>query len=580
MKRQTLANGLLSFVAVSLMTGCVDDKYDLTDIDTTSRFTVDNLTVPINLDKITLKNVIDIDDDDDLIKQENVNGELVYTIMQSGSIESTEFQLGSVDVKKIDIESVTIKPSLPGISSGVAIPELKDTFPLSFGTNGEDGLKQYSFKFNNIDKSIQSIDTIATSPISIDVILSIPSELLNGDNKICFTDLNIILPEGLSVVRSNVYSASVKNVLTVPELFVEKDGKAHLELVADALAVNKVIGEDRMFDLSGPIGIKKADITFDAKNIEIQNDFAIGIQYFISGFSIKSFTGKVDYNMGDLSIDPISLNDLPDFLNNPQTNIIINDPLILVTIQNPVGKYGLKGTGIINLESNFGHDAIPHLGNFDLTGDESKIAFCSDVNKSAVPSGYQAVKINDLDKILTNGNSGLPSSITVKVSNLNFTGTARNLPIGEKIGDASGDYTFKAPFAFGEGTKIYYNTTEDGWGSDDLDKLSIDSIQVKGICTSKLPVDLSLTVKPIDKNGHIIPVAEQSSFIVPANCVNKEVGLTLRGKDGNPIKDFDGVIFEAIIEQKSEDARALGPNIELDLTDLRITVGGYYETDF
>ena len=47
MNRQFLVNGLLSITAVSMMTGCVDDKYDLNDIDTTSRFTVDNLTVPI-----------------------------------------------------------------------------------------------------------------------------------------------------------------------------------------------------------------------------------------------------------------------------------------------------------------------------------------------------------------------------------------------------------------------------------------------------------------------------------------------------------------------------------------------------
>ena len=580
MKRQTLAYGLLSFVAVSMMTGCVDDKYDLTDIDTTSRFTVDDLTVPINLEKITLKNVIDIDEDDNLIKQETVDGELIYTIVQSGSIASTEFKLGSVNVNKVDFNPLKIKPNITGFPSGVTIPELQGFFPLSFGDNGDEGLQQYNFKFENIDKNIKSIDTIATSPISIDVTLGIPSSLLNGDNKINFTDLSIVLPKGLSVVSCNVFGASSDNVLTIPRLQVEKNGKAHLALTADTLAMNKEIGENRMLDISGPFGIRKANIDFDVKNIVIPENFAIDIEYSVSGFSVKSFTGKVDYDMGDLSIEPITLNDLPDFLNNPKTNIIIDNPLILVTIQNPVGKYGLQGKGIINLESNFSNGSVAHYGNFDLTGEESRLAFCSDLKNSSVPSGYQPVEIKDLDKILTNGDSGLPSSISVKISDLNFNGTAEDLPIGEKIGDASGEYTFKAPFAFGEGTKIFYNTTESGWGSDDLDKLNINNLQLSATCTSDLPVDISLEVKPIDKNGDIIEVEEQSSFIIPAHCVDKEVGLTLKGKGGKPIKDFDGVIFEAVVEQKSNDAQALGPNIELDLTNIRITVSGYYETDF
>ena len=37
-----------ALVALSLpaLTGCIDDKYDLSDVDTTVRVNVDNLTVP------------------------------------------------------------------------------------------------------------------------------------------------------------------------------------------------------------------------------------------------------------------------------------------------------------------------------------------------------------------------------------------------------------------------------------------------------------------------------------------------------------------------------------------------------
>lgn len=37
-------------IAAASVTSCVDDKYDLSDIDTTARIQVDNLTIPVNVD--------------------------------------------------------------------------------------------------------------------------------------------------------------------------------------------------------------------------------------------------------------------------------------------------------------------------------------------------------------------------------------------------------------------------------------------------------------------------------------------------------------------------------------------------
>ncbi len=39
--------------AVVGLTGCVDDKYDLSDIDTTTRIQVNDLVLPVNIDAVT-----------------------------------------------------------------------------------------------------------------------------------------------------------------------------------------------------------------------------------------------------------------------------------------------------------------------------------------------------------------------------------------------------------------------------------------------------------------------------------------------------------------------------------------------
>ncbi len=578
----TLTKGILSVAAISLLTGCVDDKYDLTDIDTTSRFTVDNLTVPINLKTLSLKNVIDIADDDPTIKIETVDGKEIYTIKKEGDITPTNFNLSPVTVAEVAINSVQVSPNLDGVPSGVVIPSLNQAFDLQLDGKG---LQNYNFNFNNIDKALMSLDKIQTSDIKINVVLSIPSGLLNGTNKISFQGLSLTLPKELTGVNCAVGSYNEDtHTLSISEIPVESDGKARLLITANGLQLGEagVIGNDHSLHISGKIGLESAKIKFDIAQVELPRPFNIDINYSISGFDVKTFSGEINYDMDDIKIDPISLNDLPDFLNNSQTNIIIDNPVIFVSIVNPVGKYGLKGHGKLNLVSNFSNGSTAHSGEFNLTGEVSKLAFCADKSKFKAPAGYSdytPVEISGLDMVLTNGDAGLPKNISVSVTDLVFFDYVNNLPLGN-LGDASGDYKFNAPFAFGNGTRIYYNTTENGWSSEDLDDVNITLLKLHALCTSKLPVDISLKVQPIDKNGHEIEVEEVKSFRVPANCTQELATLELKGKNGKPIKDFDGVIFEAVIEQNGSNTEALGPNIELELNDLRITVDGYYEKKF
>ena len=47
-------------VAPLLLSGCIDDDYDLSDIDGTVELQVKDLTIPMNLDDIKLTNNIEI----------------------------------------------------------------------------------------------------------------------------------------------------------------------------------------------------------------------------------------------------------------------------------------------------------------------------------------------------------------------------------------------------------------------------------------------------------------------------------------------------------------------------------------
>ncbi|MDE5871634.1 MAG: hypothetical protein K2H22_06820, partial [Muribaculaceae bacterium] len=189
MKRQTLVKGLMCLTVVSMLTGCVDDKYDLSDIDTTSRFTVNDLTVPVNLSEIKLENVINLDDNDN-VEKIVINGRDCYAIVKNGSIDPTEFSLGGIHVA-----SPELKPSLfsMDIRSDVNVPGMDVAIPFP-----KIDLQDYNFNMHDVDRSLQVLRDVKTNdPIKVEVTLSIPHHLTAGNNIFSFQNLKIQLPKDL-----------------------------------------------------------------------------------------------------------------------------------------------------------------------------------------------------------------------------------------------------------------------------------------------------------------------------------------------------------------------------------------------
>ncbi|MDE6291905.1 MAG: hypothetical protein K2M16_10275, partial [Muribaculaceae bacterium] len=229
MKRQTLVNGLLSLTVVSMMTGCVDDKYDLNDIDTTSRFTVNDLTVPVNLSDIRLKNVLDISDDDETIKKIQIDGKECYAIKKSGQIETSEFTLNSVHVPSVPINPISFSIQLPSVGF---LPDqiINQDFELT-----PQPLREYHFNLDNIDSSLKRLDLIRTvGKIKIDVTLSVPASLAAAPgSSVSFKNLSIKLPWGL-ITDAEGYGVS-DGRMTISEVKVGEDGKARFSILADGL---------------------------------------------------------------------------------------------------------------------------------------------------------------------------------------------------------------------------------------------------------------------------------------------------------------------------------------------------------
>lgn len=570
MNKSILFTAALPLTAAALMlTGCVDDSYDLTDIDTTSRITVKDLTIPINLGEIYLKNVLDLDDNENI----TIEGEK-YCIKKEGNIETDEFKIGAIKVVP-----AAISPSEISVATGGAT--VNGDLQLELAASEK---STYDISLNNVDKSLLAVTNVKSAlPIEIKVNLEVPAALTSGSNTFEFTNFTIQLPWGLSGVTvegaTGNYDSTTGN-LTISNLTVGNNGKSVITLKATGLELGeKGTIKDRQLAINGEVGIDGGQIHVVANNTQLPNPLSIKASYSISSFDLASFSGNIDYRMDGIEIAPISLNDLPDFLDNPETRVYLSHPYINIYVNNPVGAYGVSGTGNLKLTSYFkgGNETVATSDVFNIGTDGGNIHLYSgeDYKDGGNFPGFGGILANDKT-------GGLPGSVKVSVENLSFAGEVHDFPIyhnGEgTISGARGNYEFNTQLAFAEGTCIIYEQTEGDWAGDDIDDINITKIKLTADCTTDLPVNLELQVLPIDKNGNLIPVDEDSSkFHVPAMCDGQKVELNVKGKNGAVINHFDGIRFRAVITSDKNNQWGIGPDLKIRLNNLRVNVDGYLE---
>ena len=102
------ATGLLTasaLILLSPLTGCIDNNYDLSDIDTTVKVSVNSLTLPVNIDEIFLSSIIDTEEGDKIQIIDNQ-----YAILEDGTFGSDP-----INIEQFSIAAPEINPSITEI---------------------------------------------------------------------------------------------------------------------------------------------------------------------------------------------------------------------------------------------------------------------------------------------------------------------------------------------------------------------------------------------------------------------------------------------------------------------------------
>ena len=572
-----------TFLAALSLSSCIDQKYDLSDIDTTVRVEVKDLVIPINIDEVTLGALIDIKEGDRL---QEING--VYAVIEDGT-----FSGEGISVDAVHMDAPVINPthntiSIPG--GGASFSQIPgDVLKVNLFTDPS----SFSASDNNVNSSIVSVESVGTQFV---ITMNLTLGGFEGKLKsFVMSDFKLQLPKALELQSAEgsydsatgIFSASrltgTGNVLTL-------NFDVTSVSTAGGALVYTVEGDNRTMTFSDEMSLKSAVLEIRESDLEagasamIPSSLSLGADYSMTDIDVTDFTGQIEYKIEISAFTDIDLTDLPDVLNQEGTDIRLANPQIYLGVNNPLNQYDAYATTGIAITAHREEQAsatfeLDAPGYFTIPGIPGQADYNFCLSPKAPAQLYQGydnavhVPYTSLSNVLSG--DGMPQSLSIEMMDPKLPVQRVNkFRLGEDLGSVEGRYTFFAPLALEENSIIQYSDTEDGWSSDELDHITISTLTVSASVSSDLPLGVELTGYPIDVNGNRINNVEITGAHIPAGAKDVPLTLTTTGT----ITGLDGICFTAVVKAGSSE-EALAPVLGLTLKNIRAKVSGFYQDE-
>lgn len=566
---------------------CTDSDYDFNNIDNTVGIGGE-LTIPgSSTDTIKLADVLDLDNSDCVKVRDNGD----YVFEQTG---------GEIEVTEIRVDGFTIMEKL---TSGQA-------FVIDLGSMAKKNAKAHArTKFSNTQRIRRftydghSDDVVGLTRVSIN-----PASM----------DLNVHFPQGLSSVMptidklqlflpSYIVIGSVSgngngtlshsgSAITLTGVNTSRDLSLTVttdELVfsADNMDNGELIIENGDITLTGDIDMS-LEATLDITGTPSQTRFEINNTFNLDTFKPVSAVGKFDPSIDLNSLGNIEINGVPEFLTDGDVRADLDNPQIMVAINNTMNATGLvKGTITATKDGRkTASVTVPQMTIHPAT--TTNICICrrktAEIEAEYGSNAYEVPELSTLIETIPDNISFDAEAMADKTKESEFM-LDHTYTIAPK-------YSVEAPIAFAENASIVYKDSIDGWHKDleDYDLSDDACITVTANIENRVPAYLTLTATPIDENGNDIStdVNVEVSGTVIASPDGEESAYTpltinITKKTADAMKKIDGLRLTIQGKAKSEDGTdsVTGKTLNskkhfLIARDVKIKVTGKIIADF
>ena len=588
----------LALLAPFALQSCIDNDYDLSDIDTTVRLKATDLVVPLNLDVLTLSQVLDIEDDGVIVEQTDPKtGERIYAIKKEGDFKSGEVKVRPFVVARpsIDPTHATLKLNSSALGQAPDAAGMLDAYII---IPEELEPATFSSKATDVDEAIHDIDSVeVTSTFTITFRFT---DLGVSNDKIAFKNLVLQLPKGLSgtYTKGNKnYNIDKNGRLDLSDITFSPTSRGELSIVLDIDRINATYSnitfsrsahtltfEDKIEVLQGIIAINQSNVAALPPTIDFQ------LRPALDDIRVNSFYGTLAYDVEDFRVDPIDLSSIPGFLSQSGTKIRLENPQLYLSVNNPFNKYKVDFESGFALTAKRDGQATTYApqelievksttpaadGNYPPYEIVMAPTRPETPYEGYAPAAY--LPFPGLKNLLAETGDGMPVSIEIAAPDPKMKESkVENFRLGEDLGPVNGTYAFYAPLQLSDDSRIAYADTIDGWNDEDVDAITLSKVAVNFDATTDFPYNLELSIAPVTLDGREMPGVTSTTARLSAKAADEPVTLVIEG----PITHLDGIRIKANIATGEAQTDALSPDMTLRLKNSKITLTGYYEKEF
>lgn len=588
LKHHLLPSALLVAGFLTL-TGCTNNDYDLNNVDATMGFGSESLVIPNSSTKdIPLKDVLDLKEGGCVVT--DAAGNYLFQLA-GGDVEAAYPNISPIilDVTNVFDGDISLSSTAstgakarraPGSSLHITSPKVR------------------MFEYHGNDRAVKSlneaeIDETTTNNISIKLDFSNISAAVSNIESATLT-----LPAYLSISQVNGKGNGVPT-LNGSKVTITDISTAHpLEL---SLTTQKL-------DFTNQNDHGRLSINNGA--IDLTGYFSIALQCNVTGampdnptikakigvadrtITMNSATGIFDPNINLNSLGEVDVTGLPDFLDDDDVVADLDNPQILLTVNNDMDVAATVSATVISTKEGreLARVTLPEMS--VAKNGLSKICICRQ-KTSELTQQYGEANVYAVSNLSTLINR-IPDHIKIVDVNAHAKAEVATIVFGKEY-HVKPSYKVNAPLAFGEKANIVYEDSFTGW-NDDIDELDLAEetyIEVTANVENKVPAYLTVKAYPVDAQGNkiedklLIEIPDEVAASTDGTtAVTTPITMKITPKAKNSLKQLDGLVFRLEGSAKSANGnKVTGISLNerehtLKLNDIKVKIVGKIIGDF
>lgn len=590
LKHHLLPSALLVAGFLTL-TGCTNNDYDLNNVDATMGFGSESLVIPNSSTKeIQLKDVLDLKEGGCVVT--DAAGNYLFQLA-GGDVEAAYPNISPIilDVTNVFDGDISLSNAAstgakarraPGSSLHLASP------------------KVMMFEYHGNDKAVKSLNEAKINENENGTEISIRLDFSNISTAVSnIESATLTLPAYLSISQVNGNSNGVPthngSKVTITNISTARP----LEL---SLKTQKLDFTNNQND-HGRLSINNGAI-------DLTGYFSIAMQCNVTGampdnptikakigvadrtITMNSATGIFDPKINLNSLGEVDVTGLPDFLDDDDVVADLDNPQILLTVNNDMDVAATVSATVISTKEGreLARVTLPEMS--VAKNGLSKICICRQ-KTSELTQQYGEANVYAVSNLSTLINR-IPDHIKIVDVNAHAKPEVATIVFGKEY-HVKPSYEVNAPLAFGEKANIVYEDSFTGW-NDDIDKLDLTEgtyIEVTANVENKVPAYLTVKAYPVDAQGNkiedklLIEIPDEVAASTDGTtAVTTPITMKITPKVKNSLKQLDGLVFRLEGSAKSANGnKVTGISLNerehtLKLNDIKVKIVGKIIGDF